>query len=72
MSKVAREISGLSAEEIREMEYTVVLSKKEISQNRLVRPRGNVRFLLGRVSGYLDREKRREKILRHTPRCLKG
>jgi hypothetical protein len=70
MSEIARLLTGLDENQLREYDFRRVDSKEQLSKSRGVRVRQNVRFETGLTVGTRDFDAHRKKLSKSTPKSL--
>jgi hypothetical protein len=71
MSAIARRLTGLTKEELREYNFVRVRSKAQVYRPRTINLRQNVRFASGMMVGSDDLDQTRQKLAEKTPKALR-
>jgi len=72
VSAIARRLTGLTKNQLREYEFLGVYSKDEVFRPRTVSIRQNVRFAAGLFVGIKDLNSKRRKLAKSTPKSLRS
>lgn len=71
MSEIARVVTGLDKNQLREYEFRRVDSQEEVANSRCVSLRQNVRLAAGLIVGVKDLDSEREKLNKKKPKSLR-